>query len=159
LDKKLEKAISAYEQGFTCSQAVFCACAKEMGIDPLTAQRLMEGFGGGLGGLQEVCGAFSAACAIISYRTSDGSPGPGKQRRETGHRIREAAEIFRQKHGGITCRDILHGELPKARQCVTKVKDAILLVEKVAPSVPVASGTTAKENANDDHTKEYMKQP
>ena len=65
MDDKLKQAGHAYGKGYTCSQAVFCAYAQDMGIDELTACRIMEGFGGGMGGMQEVCGALTAATAII----------------------------------------------------------------------------------------------
>lgn len=58
----------AYGNGYSCSQAVFCAFADELGLDEKTAYRIMEGFGA----LQEVCGAFCAATVIISYYTSNG---------------------------------------------------------------------------------------
>ena len=60
MEEKLKAAGQAYGSGFTCSQAVFCAFADELGLDERTAYRIMEGFGGGFGALQEVCGAFSA---------------------------------------------------------------------------------------------------
>ena len=51
MDDKLKLAGQAYGKGFTCSQAVFCAYARDMGIDETTACRIMEGFGGGFGGM------------------------------------------------------------------------------------------------------------
>ncbi len=52
MDDKIKIAGQAYGRGFTCSQAVFCAYAQDMGIDEMTACRMMEGFGGGFGGLR-----------------------------------------------------------------------------------------------------------
>lgn len=69
---KLETASRTYKKGYTCSQAIFAAFAEELGLDEETAYRLMEGFGGGFGGKQEVCGAFSAAVAVISCFCSSG---------------------------------------------------------------------------------------
>ena len=129
INKELAAASDAYSKGCTCSQAVFCAFAGDMGIDEDTARRLTEGFGGGFGGLQEVCGAFSAAAAVISFYTADGgADGAGKAR--TYKAVRRAAEIFEREYGSIRCREILHGNSPKAFQCGMKVKDAVLTVRK-----------------------------
>lgn len=68
--EKLKLAGQAYGNGCNCSQAVFCAFAGDMGLDETTAYKLMEGFGGGFGAMQEVCGAFCVAAVVISYYTS-----------------------------------------------------------------------------------------
>lgn len=130
MDEKLKLAGQAYESGCTCSQAVFCAFAHDMGLDETTAYKIMEGFGGGFGGMQEVCGAFSAAAAVISFYSSSGSM-DGKSKGKTYRAIRRAAEIYEQEYGSICCREILRGNTPKAFQCGMKVKDAVLVVHKV----------------------------
>lgn len=131
MDERLKTASQAYGKGYTCSQAVFCAYAEDMGISQQTACRIMEGFGGGIGGLQEVCGALAAASAIISYYSSDGTPEIGRKRQEIYSKVRKAAEIFQKEYGGITCREVLHGESPKAFQCGMKVKDAVLIINQI----------------------------
>ncbi|MSA02018.1 hypothetical protein GKG47_10705 [Lactonifactor sp. BIOML-A3] len=130
MEEKLKVAGQAYGNGYTCSQAVFCAFADELGLDEKTAYRIMEGFGGGFGAMQEVCGAFSAAVAVISFYMSSGSM-DGKSKADTYRAVRRAAEIFKQEYGAIRCKEILHGNAPKAFQCGMKVKDAVLVVHKV----------------------------
>lgn len=131
MDDKLKQAGHAYGKGYTCSKAVFCAYAQDMGIDELTACRIMEGFGGGMGGMQEVCGALTAATAIISYYSSKGVPDHGVTRQKVYDKVCQAAKIFRKEYGGITCREILHDECPKAFQCGMKVKDAVLIINQI----------------------------
>lgn len=131
MEDKLRLAGQAYGKGFTCSQAVFCAYAGDMGIDETTACRIMEGFGGGFGGMQEVCGALAAATAIISFYSSEGTPETGEKRRRVYDKVCRAAEIFQKEYGGVTCREVLHGECPKAFQCGMKVKDAVLIINQI----------------------------
>lgn len=133
-DERLTLAAQAYAEGYTCSQSVFRAYAEDLGIDIPCAMRLMEGFGGGMGGLQEVCGALSAACAVISCCRSRGECGDAKNRAETYRCVREAAAMFRGEYGGVTCKDVLRGEAPKPRQCGMKVKDAVLIVQQIVGS-------------------------
>ena len=134
MEEKLKLAGDAYKNGCTCSQTVFAAYAEDLGLEETTACRLMEGFGGGFGGLQEVCGAFSAAAAVISCYCSSGGM-DGKSKGKTYKAIRRAAEIYEQEYGSIRCREILHGNAPKAFQCGMKVKDAVLVIEKVLTEI------------------------
>lgn len=153
---KLETASRTYKKGYTCSQAVFAAFAEDMGLDEETAYRLMEGFGGGFGGKQEVCGAFSAAVAVISYFCSSGSL-DGKSKGNTYKVIRKASEVFEQEYGSIICREILHGSSPKAFQCGMKVKDAVLLVGKVLAENTESQQTDALGGMSPKDALEYMK--
>ena len=130
MDEKLELAEQLYKKGYNCSQAVFAVFAEDMGLDAETAYRIMEGFGGGFGGMQEVCGAFSAATAVLGHYYSGGSMDVASKVR-TFKAVRRAAEIFTQEYGSINCREILRGSTPKPFQCAMKVKDAVLVVHKV----------------------------
>lgn len=130
MEEKLKLAGRAYGNGCTCSQAVFCAFARDMGMDETLSYKIMEGFGGGFGSMREMCGALCAAAAVISYCTSSGSI-DGASREKTGRAIRRAAEIYWREYGSIRCREIPHGSAPGAFQCGVKVKDAVLVVHKV----------------------------
>lgn len=136
---KLKMAAQSYREGYTCSQAVFSAFAEEMRIDANTACRLMEGFGGGMGGTQGICGALAAVTAIISYYSCDGTADPEK-RQLTFERIQHAIDRFKREYGGVTCRKILHGECPKPFCCGMKVKDAVLLTSQVLSQMQEAKG-------------------
>lgn len=130
MDEKFRKAAQAYGAGCTCSQAVFCAFAEDLGLDEQTALKLIEGFGGGFGGKQEVCGAFCAATAVISYYYSTGKAGDVENRPALYAAIQRAAELFEREYGSIRCIEILHGEKPKPRRCGMKVKDAVFIAER-----------------------------
>lgn len=115
-------------RGFTCSQAVFSAYAKEMGIEEETAYGLMQGLGGGVGGMGDICGAFSAAVIVISYYYCSGAM-DASTKSTNFKAIREAAKMFREEYGSIICREILRGDSPKALQCKEKVVDAVKVIE------------------------------
>lgn len=130
MDDSVTTATRYYDRGYNCAQAVFCAYAPSLGIDAKTAYRLMEGFGGGFGGLQEVCGAFSAVCAIIGHHASDGGF-KGESRLHTFRVIQDAARLFSQEYGSIKCLDILGGAKPKPFTCGKQVAFAASLVERM----------------------------
>jgi len=65
LEKKVNKAISYFGDGYNCSQAVFMAYADTYGIEQETAAKLATSFGGGMGRLREVCGAVSGMFLVL----------------------------------------------------------------------------------------------
>ena len=132
--KKLMTSVSVYKNGCTCSQAVIAAFAEDMGISPETAYRIMEGFGGGFGVRQEVCGAFSAAAAVVSFYYSSGSM-DGKSKADTYKAINRLATLFEERYGSIVCREILHGEKPRQLKCGGKVEDAVIVACKIISEV------------------------
>ncbi len=95
--------------GYNCAQAVFCAFEDVTGIDHETALKLSSSFGGGIGKLREVCGAFSGAAAVLGalYGYTD----VGDQKKKVAHYalVQELAERFKAEHGTVICRELLAG--------------------------------------------------
>ena len=61
------RAKENFQSGYSCAQAVFLACTEDMGLDTETRARLASSFGGGMGGMRQVCGAVTVAvgCGMI----------------------------------------------------------------------------------------------
>ena len=84
-----EKAAAAkalFMEGYNCSQAVVGAWAEDIGLDSETAYKIASGFGGGIGRMREVCGAFTGAVMVLGLKFGNtigsGSAGDrGAQRR------------------------------------------------------------------------------
>ena len=70
------QAAEYHARGFNCAQAVACTLAPAVGLDPQVAFTLTEGFGAGMGGMTETCGAISGAVAIMGFVMSDGMENP-----------------------------------------------------------------------------------
>jgi len=115
---------------YNCAQSVLCTYAEEMGVDKEILYRLAESLGGGLGGMEEVCGAFSAACLVLGYHTSDGDLEGGHTKFVTRKAIVEAAEAFRKEMGSIVCREILAADEHGRGTCAKRVRMAAEIVEK-----------------------------
>lgn len=131
MKERVRTSVENYGKGYNCAQAVVCAYADLAGMDKATAYRVFEGFGGGIGGQQEVCGAFSAAVAIIGAHYSDGKLEGGKSKAETYKKIREASELFAERFGSIVCKEVLNGEKPKPFTCGAKVRIAAEIIEQL----------------------------
>ena len=109
MEEKLKLAGRAWRRLYLFT-GIFCAFARDMGMDETLGYKIMEGFGGGsaaCGDVRRVC----AAAAVISYCTSSASI-DGASREKTGRAIRRAAEIYWREYGAIRCREIPHGSAP-----------------------------------------------
>lgn len=102
-----EKAAENFLLGYNCSQAVAVAFCEELGMDEKTAARLSSAFGGGMGRMRQVCGAFSGMMLVLGLRYGYDTPGDDESKRLLYTRVQALAEQFRQEAGSIVCREIL----------------------------------------------------
>ena len=58
---KHEMAMDYHNQGDNCAQAVAMPFCEEMGLDTALVKKATEGFGAGMGGRTQTCGALSGA--------------------------------------------------------------------------------------------------
>lgn len=105
-----ELAESYFKQGYNCAQAVLLAFGEETGLAAETAALISSSFGGGIGRLREVCGAFSGACMASGLLQGYCAPGATGEKQAHYKRIQELAGAFREENGAILCRELL--ELP-----------------------------------------------
>ena len=61
-----ENAIALFTSGLNCAQSVLAAYAEKLNIDKNLAINISCGFGGGMGRLQETCGAVTGAFMVFS---------------------------------------------------------------------------------------------
>lgn len=101
-----EKAKQLFLEGYNCAQAVFIAFAEDR-MDRQTAAALASSFGGGMGGMREVCGALSGA--FMALGLLEGNYDPNDRGAKTAHyaRVRAIAEKFREENGTFICRELL----------------------------------------------------
>ena len=107
---KSELAKKYYEEGHNCCQAVVLSYQEELGMDKDTILRLSSSFGGGMGGMGEVCGAVSGAFMVLgALEGYDSNAKPGDKQLHYA-RIRAFGEKFGEKHGSLLCRDLKSAE-------------------------------------------------
>ena len=134
---KAEKAVDLFKSGMCCSQAAFCVFAEEAGLDPVLAQKLSAGLGGGVGRMREVCGAVTGATLALGLKY-----GPDKA--AVYPHVQELCARFKAECGSIVCRELLQGTgatqggAPEARTdayyrkrpCAEMVRLAVRLAEE-----------------------------
>ncbi len=101
------KAADFFRQGYNCAQAVVLAFGDELKLDQQTLAKLASSFGGGMGRLREVCGAVSGMFLMYGLLEGYDNPADYEGKKEQYRAVQEMAEVFKEKHGSITCSDIL----------------------------------------------------
>ncbi len=104
---KGDRAYQLFKEGYNCSQSVFGAFCEELGVDFETAVKLASGFGGGIGRMREVCGAFSGAVMAASLIYGYSDPKATTEKMELYEKIRSLAGSFSEENGSIICRELL----------------------------------------------------
>lgn len=105
--KHSEKAVELFLSGYNCAQAVsmaFCDCTKQE--ERLTAA-LASPFGGGMGRMREVCGAFSGMLMVLGILYGYDDPAAKEEKKQLYIEVQTLANKFRTEAGSIICRDIL----------------------------------------------------
>lgn len=121
------RAMELHERNCNCAQAVACALAPFVGADEDACFRTMEGFGGGMGGRTETCGAISGGVLVLSLAMSHGIDEP-TNKAATYQLVSELVERFREQNGSTTCAD-LKGVITGTplRSCIGCIEDALAI--------------------------------
>lgn len=141
---RAEKAKDLFKQGYNCAQSVFLAFNDLTKIDEDTAKKISAPFGGGMGRLREVCGAFSGMVMVLGLVFYQDSGSITAEKTSLYKREHELAEKFRERNGNLVCRDLLKGvktegsaaaeerteKYYKVRPCVEIVANAAEILEE-----------------------------
>lgn len=117
------------DNNYNYCQAIVCAYCEELGLSEDVAFKLTEGFGSGMGGLRDTCGAVTGMFLVISLANSAGDKNsPLKSKQDTYNKFQEVAKLFKEKCGSIYCRDLKNMEKNKILSCedCVQVADEIL---------------------------------
>ncbi len=104
MEKKLAQAKDYHEQGYNCAQAVALSFCEELGLEPTLVKRATEGFGGGMGGRTQTCGALSGA--VFAAGLLCASPTDPASKKDTYEVCASFSERFVQECGSGVCAEI-----------------------------------------------------
>jgi C_GCAxxG_C_C family probable redox protein len=137
-------AVDNFTKGYNCAQAVFSTYAPLLDIKKEEALRIATGFGGGMGRLQEVCGAVTGALMLIGCKYGMVDPGDSATKEKAYALVQEFSERFKKLHGSISCRELLGCDLNTAagkqqvkeqdlhnKICRPCVRDAGKIIEEI----------------------------
>ncbi|MGA9118212.1 MAG: C-GCAxxG-C-C family protein [Bacteroidota bacterium] len=111
MSTKSEDAVRCFSTGCNCAQAVFSAYCLQFGVGKEDALKISTGFGAGMARMQEVCGAVTGAIMVIGCAHGMTQAGDTAAKEETYRRVQEFARLFREKHGALTCKELIGCDL------------------------------------------------
>ena len=145
-----DNAVSLFQQGRNCAQAVLMACAPPAaGMDRDLAFKVGAGFGGGMARLGHVCGAVTGAIMVLGLRHAEPASTDPAARQAVYGKVQAFVRRFTARHGSINCRDLIGCDLstPEGVQqakdrnlhrtvCDGLVRDAADILADLASSPP-----------------------
>jgi len=139
-----EKALEFYSNGFNCAQSVIASFADVLNVNEETAVRMAAGFGGGMGRMQETCGAATGAYMVIGFLRGKYKQGDDESNQRTNKLIQEFSRRFTEAHGSINCKALIKFDInsekgmEEAREadvfnkkCTHFVKKSVELLEDI----------------------------
>ena len=107
---KVELAVARFNEGFSCSQAILSTYGTDFGLDEGLANRLSEGFSGGMGNMGLTCGAVTGALMVIGLKYGRTEAADKRSQVKTLKVIQEFVTRFQSRHGTLVCNDLLQVE-------------------------------------------------
>lgn len=108
--EKINEAISIFEDGFNCAQAVLSVYSNDLLIDRELALKIASGFGGGSRN-GELCGAVSGAIMVLGLKDGHYIKGDNELKHRSYRLAKEFTDRFREVHGDIVCKNLLGYDL------------------------------------------------
>lgn len=141
-----DKVLEHFNADYNCSQSVFVSLLENKDLLFEEAPFVGAGFGGGIIGRGETCGAVSGAIMAIGVLLSKNNKETVKHKEETKKIVSKFLEKFEEKFGSTYCNDLLDIDKndPNAREkaaeqgvfrerCPEFVKTAVQLVLELQP--------------------------
>lgn len=101
------RAAGLFKEGYNCSQSVAIAFEDLLPYDREMLTKMISGFGGGMGRLREVCGAFSGVVFVLSNLYGYSDPKDYEGKKELYAKIQEMAKRVSAINGSIVCKELL----------------------------------------------------
>ena len=93
MNNRAEYALTLRKKGYNCAQSVVCAYSELFGVDEKTAFKISEGFGGGMGGMQETCGAVTAMFMLAGLASKTTNLHSPNSKIETYKRVNDEVDL------------------------------------------------------------------
>lgn len=102
-----ERAAACFNDGFSCSQAVFSTFAQQFDLPVEMALKIAAPFGGGMARMGEICGAVTGAFMVIGLAHGHTTVEDQELKEETYRLVNEFVSLFKARNGSIKCRELI----------------------------------------------------
>jgi C_GCAxxG_C_C family probable redox protein len=141
---KTDQAIISFKSGLNCAQAVLAAYSDDLSFDNSLSLNISCGFGGGMGRLQETCGAVTGSFMVLGIYNGKKYTDNTDKKEVTYSMIQVFSKRFKSIHGAIDCKSLLKCDL-KTEQgrlfakennsfetiCEKCISDSIMIIEEL----------------------------
>ncbi len=144
MEHKVDRAINSFKAGYNCAQSVVLAFQQDLGFDERMALEMSVGFGGGMGRLQEKCGAVTGAFMVIGLYSSKLHQDNISRKNHSYALIQQFDQKFKSIHHTTQCIELLKCDLRSEnghayavenklfeKVCEKCIRDAIGIVEEL----------------------------
>ncbi len=141
---KIDRVVSRFKEGFSCSQAILSTYGPEFGLNRDTALKVAGAFGAGMGRMCETCGAVTGAFMVLGLKYGKTLAKDEQSKEKTYSLVKEFVLRFKQRNGTIVCRELLGCDLstPEGMKhvmekklistlCPKLVQDAAEIIEEI----------------------------
>ncbi len=111
LDEIKQAASELFYSGYNCAQSVVSSFTDFLEIDNQTALNFAVGFGGGMGRLQETCGALTGAYLVLGLHNGKKFSDNSDKVDATYPMIQQIEKDFTQINGASSCRSLINCDL------------------------------------------------
>jgi C_GCAxxG_C_C family probable redox protein len=149
MEDKVDKAINLFKSGYNCAQSVVVTFKDDLGFDENQALSISVGFGGGMGRLQEKCGAVTGAFMVIGMYTSQKYKDNISRKNHSYAMIQQFDQRFKSIHHSTQCNELLKCDLRSEeghvyavenqlfeKICQKCIADAVVIVEELVATLP-----------------------
>lgn len=120
-----QRALQLHKKGYNCAQAVLCAFSDKIDTQPEVLFKISEGFGLGMGSMNQTCGALSGAVMLAGLKNSAGNAS-GMTKGATYQLAKHISRQFEEKNGATVCKELKGIETGKMlRSCDGCIVDAV----------------------------------
>ena len=111
IDNRKLTAAEAFRTGLNCAQSVLTAYAEELNLNSTSALEIASGFGGGMGRLQQTCGAVTGSFMVIGIINSRDIHDDVIRGEQTPAMIQKFNNEFLKRNSSTNCSELLNCDL------------------------------------------------
>ncbi len=104
--ERVQGALSLFENGMNCSQAILAAFGEPYGVRMEDAARIGRPLGGGIARMGLTCGAVTGAIMVLGFRAGDGAAEP-EARNAIAASAKDFVHAFESRRKTTLCRELL----------------------------------------------------
>lgn len=119
---RIEKSVELFNSGFLCSQAVFAAFSKDLGLSEEQALKIGACFGSGMR-KGEVCGACTGALMVLGLKYGHSNADDKESKIKADKVCDKFLDEFKKENGSYLCRELLDCDIspPKEKSMQLKI--------------------------------------